>query len=444
MNSLAAMSTNTPVRQVDVRFHALKDEGRLVGAPAPTRTEVVEFFDKAAWRASHDPALNPERLKKALAEADAARTAELPDGPTFHAWQHLQADCDAQRVQPAGPAAAGPCGPEPSEPGRSVRAAPDDVTGALLYRGLPAPVTSDDPTDLRDPARRVFAKQEVAAAMTARMTHVPDEDLLPGEVLADLRDPTGVWAPKRHGGWVRDPSGHPGREGRLPGADPQVREGLRQEAVASLVGRWAVTSNGTDAEALAVQRVAAQEFGLVGSASWDTPEDLRAEVDGLVERRGTVYRAFLRAQYDETQKMFREAPGGPVTHVRVHRGFSWGSGSAGRIPEWADPETAASRPVPLRPLSSCSLDRRVAAEFATGGDKGVHRHRTIIEGTVPVSRVLATPRSGVGCLPEAEVVILSGPGSWGVDSAFAGEWGAGADEPEFGGPDEDADEGGSW
>jgi hypothetical protein len=272
------------------------------------------------------------------------------------------------------------------------------------------------------------------------MTGLPD-DVLIGDKARLLRDPSiTAWAPTRDGGWEPDAGGVPGQEGRLAPDDPALRAGLRREAVSNLIAQWAVTSNGTAPRALAIQQAAAEEFGLVGAAEWETDPGLRAEVEKEARTNGQLYRAFLRAQYDETQAAFASRG---ITHVRLHRGFTWDddADSARRAaPGWAAADDG-DRPVPLRPMSSFSTSERVAAEFAAGKLGGTDRHRTVIEATVPVSRILSTPRTGTGCLPEQEMVVLSGPGRFVVRTARSGEWGAGIDPPDddlvFGFDDED-------
>lgn len=61
----------------------------------------------------------------------------------------------------------------------------------------------------------------------------------------------------------------------------------------------------------------------------------------------------------------------------------------------------------MSPLSSFSIDRATAEAFA--GSARVMYHY-VITGTVPASRILATARTGFGCLNEEEMVILRSEG----------------------------------
>jgi hypothetical protein len=54
-----------------------------------------------------------------------------------------------------------------------------------------------------------------------------------------------------------------------------------------------------------------------------------------------------------------------------------------------------------RPLSSWAYESLAAESFA--GDNGV-----LMRAVVPASRILSTGTTGVGCLSEAEMVVLGG------------------------------------
>jgi hypothetical protein len=195
------------------------------------------------------------------------------------------------------------------------------------------------------------------------------------------------------------------------GVEPVEIEGFREEkrraAVGNLVDLWATTSNSTNARALAMQEIARDIFSLEGTADWppvgELPE-LRGEIDRARETHGPRIEAFLRAQYAATQERLAAAG---ITEVPVFRGVK----TYGEAPAWIE-----SGDVKLRPLSSFSSDRTIAALFGYD-ERGGH----MLTGTVPAARVLSTPRTGTGALEEAEFVVLGGPASWDITSISAAD-----------------------
>src|SRR5690606_22458816 len=62
----------------------------------------------------------------------------------------------------------------------------------------------------------------------------------------------------------------------------------------------------------------------------------------------------------------------------------------------------------MQPMSSWSLHVNTAKEFAVPYDAGPFDGGAILVAKVPVERIIATPRTGYGCLNETEVVVLGG------------------------------------
>jgi len=119
--------------------------------------------------------------------------------------------------------------------------------------------------------------------------------------------------------------------------------------------------------------------------------------------------AFLTAMWDSSQHHFTELG---IDHVTVHRGFtddyddSFAEGIVG---------SGTVDALRLRPLSSFATEEDIAEEFATqGGDVSGY----VMSGDIPVTRILAVPGTGIGCLDEYEVVVLAGPGEWHVYEAY--------------------------
>lgn len=171
-----------------------------------------------------------------------------------------------------------------------------------------------------------------------------------------------------------------------PDATPEQKTRIREEAVAILITRWAVTSNDTDPKSLAMQEAAQDEFGLKGTAGWnqtDLSNDTRAKTDDDYAKNGDLYRAFLRAQYESTQEYLAK---NGVKELGLYRGVK------GITPEQA---------TQLRPLSAWSYSLSEAQNFAWGGGAGL-----LLAAMVPADRVLSCARTGIGCLNEKEVVVL--------------------------------------
>jgi len=110
-------------------------------------------------------------------------------------------------------------------------------------------------------------------------------------------------------------------------------------------------------------------------------------------------RKVARAQYEMTQEWF--AKHGATGDVRLYRGMQIPTPSA-----FSDGFLDRNRPFTSQPASSWSTREATARRF-TGRDlKGIS---VLASATVPVNRVLATPFTGVGALPEQEVVVLGPP-----------------------------------
>jgi hypothetical protein len=190
------------------------------------------------------------------------------------------------------------------------------------------------------------------------------------------------------------------------GGDPRMIQNLREVAISNLIHTWASTSNDNHPDALAMQEVAAKEFGIAGAKAWGMDQYTRANVASRIETNGDIYAAFLHAQYDATQDLFAKAG---ITEVVLYRGFKFSTPPAwARLPgKDAYGNTVVNGPgretiATLRPLSSCSYSPRQATGFSGSANPRV------ISMTVPVSRILSTPRSGFGCYGEKEYVIIGG------------------------------------
>ncbi|MGX4733153.1 hypothetical protein [Kitasatospora griseola] len=196
----------------------------------------------------------------------------------------------------------------------------------------------------------------------------------------------------------------------------EYQDFVRAEAVSRLVNGWASTANDHDPDALALQEAARRRFNLKDTLAWDHGDDgLAAETDRVLRERRQVLDAFLTTMWENTQQHFATLG---VTYITVHRGFTGGYDDSHL--EGLDGHGSITD-LPLRPLSSATLDEDTAADFATQGGQ-VNGY--VISGDIPVTRVLAVPGTGIGCLDELEVVILAGPGEWHAEETY----GSGGDD----------------
>ena len=184
------------------------------------------------------------------------------------------------------------------------------------------------------------------------------------------------------------------------------------EAVNSLVQQWAQSSNDSLTVSLAIQQVTERVFGLTNSApaSVISGENEQAEENAKVlsdpsSASGKLIEALVRQQYANTQAYFA-AKG--IKEVILHRGKT-DEGLSARVEQVFEGKDMTvetfETEIVLRPLSSFSADLGIANKFASRsrGD-GVR-----ITARVPVSQILSTPFTGIGCLPEYEFVVIGKP-----------------------------------
>lgn len=179
---------------------------------------------------------------------------------------------------------------------------------------------------------------------------------------------------------------------------------VREAAVARLVNQWAETSNDSSPMSLAMQEIAAKEFGVENHALWMIDNEIGSLVREYVDEDGPVYSAFLRAQYENTQAFLNERG---IEAITVYRGMQG-------LPEEtiSQVNAAPNQDMSFRPLTSFSLSEGVANNFAGGGyisDDGNNPTNSVIMKTdIPANRILSLPITGIGCLREEEAVILGG------------------------------------
>lgn len=177
---------------------------------------------------------------------------------------------------------------------------------------------------------------------------------------------------------------------------------VREAAVARLVNQWAETSNDSSPMSLAMQEIAAKEFGVENHALWMIDNEIGSLVREYVDEDGPVYSAFLRAQYENTQAFLNERG---IEAVTVYRGMQ-------ELPAEtiSQVNAAPNQDMSFRPLTSFSLREEVAKDFAGMyfSDAANPSNSVIMKTDIPANRILSLPITGIGCLREEEAVILGG------------------------------------
>lgn len=248
-----------------------------------------------------------------------------------------------------------------------------------------------------------------------------------------------------------------------PGGSMSTAKTVEQQTAALAVKNWATSSSDTDPIALQFQLAAEEEFGLERSPyvdkAWnDYLERVSNANNGeqlsslskrtlqleqvFTEQQMRGARKFLRAQYELTQQMFKDAG---ITEVYAYRGMrfdgldslvpppaeivtslseanarydadneAWMAAARrdpsddnlrkiGRAPRQQDYAGQDIMSIHQNPLSSWAHSFHPANTFSGGGVVGA------VAGTrIDVRRILSTPFTGFGCLDEDEMVVLGG------------------------------------
>ena len=174
----------------------------------------------------------------------------------------------------------------------------------------------------------------------------------------------------------------------------EAEQMLKESAVSTLIHSWAVSSNDTCKETLAIQRIAKQVFGLQRTAEWHQEKGaMKAEVDETIAFHGPALESFVRAQYAATQEALAQAGFKPEDTVTMYRGVE-------NIPQVRKAKPGTKLDFEQRPLSSFAWSPQTASGFADslGG---------VMEAQIPVSSIMGMPGVGFGCNNEYEVVCMA-------------------------------------
>ncbi len=165
--------------------------------------------------------------------------------------------------------------------------------------------------------------------------------------------------------------------------------------------QWAITSKNDSRRMHYLQLAVAEEFGLpkesVGMLKPYMVDQLKNRKDYDVMMKG--YRAYARAQYDETQRFLKEKG---IEHIDLVRGA--GVRSKKQAPGGAlFDRKKREGTITTQPISSYSTDEVKAYRFAADKDLAV-----LTRQRVPRERIFGTFATGIGTDYETEYVVLGG------------------------------------
>lgn len=189
--------------------------------------------------------------------------------------------------------------------------------------------------------------------------------------------------------------------------------GVEYGKVNTMIGQWARTSNNESFSSLAMQNVAAEEFGADLSEwqeqKWEEQAEYAAEYASWYDNETDIHifleedsmRKVMRSMYNHTQEKLREAGYEEDDYIVLHRGVT-----AAAIPGALDYLMGRSKVLIKQgdvvqyfgnAMESWSLAEHVASRFG----------HVVISAKVPIRNILCTARTGFGCLSEGEFVILN-------------------------------------
>jgi hypothetical protein len=190
---------------------------------------------------------------------------------------------------------------------------------------------------------------------------------------------------------------------------------LIQTKVRTAIDQWAGTSADMNEWAIAMQRAAAEKYGMreavqlledgVLHSGYQTSIAPRIwkDAERILQKNRSWFNHFLDAMYEHTQEEFARQG---ITEVTLFRGMGRHALPGGDLPAWittgtkapgSDTFVGSMLEEGLRPLSSFSASYNTAQRFSSGITIGTR---------VPVQYVVGTARTGFGCLTEQEFVVL--------------------------------------
>jgi uncharacterized protein with HEPN domain len=198
--------------------------------------------------------------------------------------------------------------------------------------------------------------------------------------------------------------------GAAPYKPPPVKLPESADVVSDVIAEWATTSGDTRPIAIAMQVSAKEEFGLAEASLSHFDQAALNQALEIVGEDGKALRAFLRAQYDETQAWLG-AQG--IEEVTLYRGAGV---SADVVSSVASEGGKAITEATLQPISSFSCQAETARDFAA--TSRVVDRAVVMAERVPASRIVGTCQTGYGCKAEGEFIVLGSVDEVRMTTAF--------------------------
>jgi hypothetical protein len=172
---------------------------------------------------------------------------------------------------------------------------------------------------------------------------------------------------------------------------------VRMIATSELMGAWSHGSS-HNARALALQEIAAGEFGLTGVRPSQLDRDTRWKVELELRYNTDALTDFVRTQYRMTQELL-QARG--ITELMSYRAYIW---SAEERPPWGENSIGSVVEAPQRPLAGWSPDRQVIADWL----KARREPGVILAARHSAQDLVSLPMTGMGVLSQKRWVMLPG------------------------------------
>jgi hypothetical protein len=195
----------------------------------------------------------------------------------------------------------------------------------------------------------------------------------------------------------------------------EEKKSLAHKAVREIISNWAGTSANSNPLAIAVQLAAQEEFGSAGANIWYSDSVQKSAHTGYLNEHKEGLKAFLREQYNQTQKFFKD---NGITHVPIIRGMSF---SSKEEMKGITMNEVVKQNIALQPLSSFTSNPGTADTFTGTVTGGGGKYKILSAAMIPVERILGCPQTGFGCMNEQELVVI-GPKEKNHDQFVTKAW----------------------
>jgi len=177
-------------------------------------------------------------------------------------------------------------------------------------------------------------------------------------------------------------------------AELAKRTGVDPQLVRAFIGKWSNVCSDHDAEALSIQRDAAELFGRP-LGKWLENEGKDIESDPMLPNEDQ--KALLTAMKDWTAERMAQCGLKPDDTVRLYRIVGLENGDISRMKAGQEVMFEGN---PLESWTSHAGIRQIA-----GGFFGRPGRDVIMHADIPVKDIVASARTGFGCLTESEFVV---------------------------------------